>query len=58
MTDNDTMHVIIRDYIFNHPIVIPLHPSHQRKAEKIIEIVKNVLQSEENCVVNEIYNGG
>ena len=46
LNDNDLMRIIIRDDILNQPIVVPLQPADEMRADKVMEKVENVVQSQ------------
>ena len=57
LNDNDLMRIIIRDDILNQPIVVPLQPADEMRADKVMEKVENVVQSEENFAVDNTFQG-
>ena len=57
LNDNDLMRVIIRDRDLHHPILIPLQAADQLNAEKNMQKVQNVLQSEENLTLDFSFEG-
>ena len=57
LTPNDLARVIIRHQGLHSAVVVPLQQADQLDADKVMNMIENVLQSEENLVMDDSFQG-